>query len=159
MDVSVSVTRRDFFQAKSWIRRLLDLIDCKTNAQGTPFANKELAEYRVNCAKSTIVRGSPAYSKQSARHVEGASRLAAGLLRTCKLKLGRKIGRELRPSDPIVPFLVNSVGWMITRFQPRSHGGSSYRLIFGRECSGEIAEMGEQLWYRLAARVPAGRGK
>ena len=48
---------------------------------------------------------------------------------------------------------------MITRFQPRSHGGSSYRLIFGREYSGEIAEMGEQLWYRLAARVSAGRGK
>ena len=75
------------------------------------------------------------------------------------MKLERKIGRELRPSDPIVPFLVKSVGWMITRFQPRSHGGSSYRLIFGREYSGEIAEMGEQLWYRLAARVSAGRGK
>ena len=110
-------------------------------------------------AKSTTVRGSPAYSKQSAGHVEGANRLAAGLLRTYKLKLGRKIERELRPSDPIVPFLLNSVGWMITRFQPRSHGGSSYKLIFGREYSGEIAEMREQLWYRLAARVTAGRGK
>ena len=110
-------------------------------------------------AKSTTVRGSPAYSKQSAGHVEGANRLAAGLLRTYKLKLERKIGRELRPSDPIVPFLVNSVGWMITRFQPRSHGGSSYRLICGREYSGEIAEMGEQLWYRISAPVSAGRGK
>ena len=58
-----------------------------------------------------------------------------------------------------MPFLVNSVGWMITRFQPRSHGGSSYRLIFGREYSGEIAEMGEQLRHRLAARVSACRGK
>ena len=172
---------------------VLDLIDCKTNAQGTLFANKELDEYKVNYivamldhwghttvilqtdqepatmsiahavrdrrAKSTIVRGSPTYSKQSAGHVEGANRLAAGLLRTYKLKLERKIGRELRSNDPIVPFLVNSVGWMITRFQPRFHGGSSYRLIFGREYSGEIAEMGEQLWYRLAARVTAGRGK
>ena len=166
---------------------VLDLIDCKTNAQGTLFANKELDEYKVNYivamldhwghttvilqkdqeratmsianavrdrrAKSTIVRGSPAYPKQSAGHVEGSNRLAAGLLRTYKLKLERKIGRRLRPSDPIVPFLVNSVGWMITRSQPRSHGGSSYRLIYGREYSGEIAEMGEQLWYRLAARV------
>ena len=172
---------------------VLTLIDCKTNAQGTLFANKELDEYKVNYivamldhwgnttvilqtdqepatmsiahavrdrrAKSTIVRSSPAYSKQSAGHVEGANRLAASLLRTYKLKLERKIGRELRPSDPIVPFLVNSVGWMIKRFQPRSHGGSSYRLIFGRECSGEIAVMGEQLWYGLAARVSAGRGK
>ena len=39
---------------------VLDLINCKTNAQGTPFANKKLDEYKVNCAKSTIVRGSPA---------------------------------------------------------------------------------------------------
>ena len=49
MDVSVSVTRRD-----CWIRRLqfwialLDLIDCKTNAEDTLFANKELDEYKVN---------------------------------------------------------------------------------------------------------------
>ena len=147
---------------------VLNLVDCKTNAQGTLLANKELDEYKVNYivamldywghttailqtdqepttmsiasavrdrrAKSTIVRGSPAYSKQSAGHVEGANRLAAGLLRTYKLKLERKIGHELRPKDPIVPFLVNPVGW-------------------------EIAEMGEQLWYRLAARVLAGRGK
>ena len=77
---------------------VLDLIDCKTNAQGTLFANKELDEYKVNYivamldhwghttvilqteqepatmsiahavrdrrAKSTIVRGSPAYSRK-----------------------------------------------------------------------------------------------
>ena len=168
---------------------VLNLIDCETNAQGPLFTNKELDDYivamldhwdhttvilqtdeepatlsianagRDRRAKSTIVGGSPAYSKQSAGHVEGANRLAAGLLRTYKLKLERKIGRELRPSDPIVPFLVKSVGWMITRFQPRSHGGPSYRLTFGREYSGEIAEMGEQLWYRISARVSAGRGK
>ena len=50
MDVSVSVTRRGFFQAKRWIRRfaVLNLVDCKTNAQGTLFANKELDEYKVN---------------------------------------------------------------------------------------------------------------
>ena len=93
---------------------VLNLIDYKTNAQGTLFANKELDEYKVNDiaamldngshttvilqtdqdpatmsiahavrdrrAKSTIVKGSPAYSKQSAGHVEGANRLAAGLL-------------------------------------------------------------------------------
>ena len=93
---------------------VLNLIDCKTDAQGTRFANKELDEYKVNYivtmldkwrhttvilqtdqepatmsiahavrdrrAKSTIVGGSPAYSKQSAGHVEGANRLAACLL-------------------------------------------------------------------------------
>ena len=50
MDVSVSVTRRDFFQAKELDQTIavLDLIDCKTNAQGTLFANKELDGCKVN---------------------------------------------------------------------------------------------------------------
>ena len=107
---------------------VLNLIDCKTNAQGTLFANKELDEYKVNYmvamldnwghttvilqtdqepatmsiahavrdrrAKSTIVRGSPAYSKQNAGHVEGANRLAAGLPGTYKLKLERRVATE-----------------------------------------------------------------
>ena len=106
-------------------------------------------------AKSTIVRASPAKSKQGSGHAEGANRLAAGSLRTYKLKLERKIGRELHPTDPIVPFLVNAVGWMITRLQPRSHSGSSYKLIFGREYNGDIADMGEQLWYPISAQVSA----
>ena len=108
---------------------------------------------------STLVRGSPPFSKQSAGYAEGANKLAAGLLRTYKLKLEHKLGREIKMTDPIVPWLVNSVGWMITRFQPRSHGGSSHKMLYGKEYSGEIAEMGEQVWYRISARVAAGRGK
>ena len=194
MDVSVSVTRRDFFKSRVGSDNCGSQLDSSQNnhTRHTLYKQK-LDDYKVNYivamldkwgrttvilqtdqepatmsiahavrdrrSKSTIARGSPAYSMQSAGHVEGANRFAAGLLRTYKLKLDRKIERELRPSDPIVPILVNSVGWMITRFQPRSHGGSSYKLIFGREYSGEIAEMGEQSWYRLAARVTAGRGK
>ncbi|CAK0811173.1 unnamed protein product [Prorocentrum cordatum] len=108
---------------------------------------------------STLVRGSPPFSKQSAGYAEGANKLAAGLLRAYKLKLEHKLGCEIKMTDPIVPWLVNSVGWMITRFQPRSHGGSSYKMLYGKEYNGEIAEMGEQVWYRISARVAAGRGK
>ena len=57
-------------------------------------------------------------------------------------------------------FLVNSVGWMITRFQPRSHWGSRPTgSSSAASTTGDIAEMGEQLWYRISARVFAGRGK
>eukprot|EP00959_Pyramimonas_sp_CCMP1952_P415404 8704212-Pyramimonas_sp.AAC.1 len=62
-------------------------------------------------------------------------------------------------TDPIAPCLVNSVGWMIARFQPRGHGGSSHKMLCGKGYSGEIAEMGEQVCYRILARVAAGRGK
>ena len=32
-------------------------------------------------------------------------------------------------------------------------------MLYGKEYSGEIAEMGEQVWYRISARVQQGRGK
>ena len=122
MDVSVSVTREASFKPRggsdccsSELDRLQNRCTRHTlREQGLDTMSIANA-VRDRRAKSTIVRGSPAYSKQSAGHVEGANRLAAGLLRTYKLKFERKIGRELRPIDPIVPFLVNSVGWMITR--------------------------------------------
>ena len=47
----------------------------------------------------------------------------------------------------------------MTRFQPREHGGSSFKFLYGHEYIGEIAEFGESLWYRIAARVSSGRGK
>eukprot|EP00959_Pyramimonas_sp_CCMP1952_P286975 6001432-Pyramimonas_sp.AAC.1 len=62
-------------------------------------------------------------------------------------------------ADPIAPWLVNSVGWMVNRLQPRSHGGSSHEVLHGKGHSGEIAEMDEQVWCRISARVAAGRGK
>jgi len=59
----------------------------------------------------------------------------------------------------LVPFLVNNIGWTLTWFQPREHGGSSYKFLRGVEYQGEIANLGEQVWYRLASRVASGRGK
>ena len=60
---------------------------------------------------STITRGSPKYSHQSAGLVEGANGLAAGLLRTYRISLEGKLQVTLEPKHPIMPFLVNSVGW------------------------------------------------
>lgn len=105
----------------------------------------EALAYGVESARShgTMVRFSPAYSKQSVGHIEGANGLASGLLRPYKLKLERRLGEEIRPDRHMVPFLVNAVGWNITRFQPRAHGGSLYKFLTGREYAGEVAEMGE----------------
>ena len=101
----------------------------------------------------------PKYSHQSMGLVERTNGLAAGLLRTFRLALERRLNTEISPDHPIVPFLVNCIGWYITRFQPRDHGGSSFKFLYGHEYKGEIADFGELVWYRIAARVSAGRGK
>ncbi|CAK0810872.1 unnamed protein product [Prorocentrum cordatum] len=108
---------------------------------------------------STIARQGPAYSSKSTGHIEASNGAAAGLLRALRFSLETKLGCKLELSDSVLAFLANTVGWYTARFQPRSHGGSSCRYLFGRECAGEVAEVGEQVWHRIAARVAAGWGK
>ncbi|CAK0845688.1 unnamed protein product, partial [Prorocentrum cordatum] len=108
---------------------------------------------------STIVRQGPAYSSKSMGRIKASNIAAAGLLRTLRFSLETELGCKFELSDSILAFLANAVGWCIARFQPRSHGGSSYKCLFGREYAGEVAEVGEQVWCRIAVRVAAGQGK
>ncbi|CAK0804855.1 unnamed protein product, partial [Prorocentrum cordatum] len=107
---------------------------------------------------STIARQGPEYSSKTMGHIEASNGAAAGLLRTLRFSLEAKLGCKLELSDPIPAFFANTVGWYIARFQPRSRGGWSYKYLFGHECAGEVAEVGEQVRRRIAARVAVGQG-
>lgn len=61
------------------------------------------------------------------------------------MALENKLTTTIYAKHPIMPFLVNAVGWNITRYQPREHGGSSFKFLFGQEYKGEVAEIGEQV--------------
>eukprot|EP00959_Pyramimonas_sp_CCMP1952_P003981 83831-Pyramimonas_sp.AAC.1 len=61
---------------------------------------------------STLVRGSPPFSKQSAGYAAGANELAVGLLWAYKLKLDHNLGREIKMTDAIAPWLAKPAGWM-----------------------------------------------
>ncbi|CAK0861483.1 unnamed protein product, partial [Prorocentrum cordatum] len=108
---------------------------------------------------STIARQGPAYSSKSTGRVGASNGAAAGLLRTLRFSLETKLGCKLELSEPNLAFLANAVGWCTARFQPRSRGGSSYKFLFSREHEGEVAEIGEQVWHRISARVAAGQSK
>jgi len=90
---------------------------------------------------ATILRGTPEYSHASAGLVEGANGLAAGLLRAYRFALEAKLGVKVTSKHPLVPFIVMAIGWFITRFQPRDHGRSSSKALYGKEYAGEIAEL------------------
>eukprot|EP00959_Pyramimonas_sp_CCMP1952_P110351 2308560-Pyramimonas_sp.AAC.1 len=91
--------------------------------------------------------------------MEASNGAAAGLLRTLRFSLETKLGCKLELADSALAFLANAVGRYIARFQPRGRGGSSYKYLFGRKYIGEVAEVGEQVWHRIAPRVAAGQGK
>ena len=62
-------------------------------------------------------------------------------------------------ADPTAPWLGNAVVWMVAKFQQTNHGLSFRKMLMAKGYQGEIAEFGGQVWYRVAARVAAGRGK
>ncbi|CAK0831915.1 unnamed protein product [Prorocentrum cordatum] len=118
------VTKADLEQAIS----VLNAIACEILAQG-PAAMALANAVRDRRSRSTLVRVSPPLSLQSAGCAEGANELAAGLPRTSyKLKLKRKLGRDIEMTDPIAPWLVMP------------------------EYTWEISEMGEQVG--AARRMP-----
>ncbi|CAK0909889.1 unnamed protein product [Prorocentrum cordatum] len=145
-------TKADLEQAMA----VLSAIDCKTLAPATLRANKGLDDYKVSFLITVLeVWGRTTAALQTDQ--EPAAIALANAVRD------RRLGREIKMTDPIAPGLVNSVGWMIARFQPRSHGSSSHQMLHGKEYSGEIAEMGEQVWHMsqpellLDAARPIGR--
>eukprot|EP00959_Pyramimonas_sp_CCMP1952_P028064 589095-Pyramimonas_sp.AAC.1 len=116
-------------------------------------------QFKIAGRTPTLARGCPPFSMQNAGYAGGANKLAAGLLRVYKLKPEHKLGRDIKMTDPVAPWLVNTAGWMIAGFQPRSRGGSSHKMLRGKEYIGEIAEVGEQVWHEISALVATGHGK
>ena len=83
------------------------------------------------------------------------------LLRTWNFKLGRRIDREVRANAFVVPFQVNAVGRMITRFRSGEHGSSSCKLLFVRGCKEILQSLvnssGIGLWPLLLLDVESSR--
>jgi hypothetical protein len=114
--------------------------------------------------KGTIIRGSKLYSHQSNALAENTVGIIGGIFRSLRLATEKKLNTtttsyKIDAKHPLVPWLGRHAGWILTRFQNRSWGGSSFKQLFGVEYKGEVTEFAEVLWYRLAARVSSGRGK
>ncbi|CAK0862523.1 unnamed protein product, partial [Prorocentrum cordatum] len=113
---------------------VLNIVDGRSNAMGTLMTNKTVGQYKTLYVAKLIDS-------------------------TFRFALEKRLEVAIDADHPILPFVTNAIGWYITRFQPREHGGSSYKFLFGKEYDGEVAEIGEQVRYRIAGRVASGQGK
>jgi hypothetical protein len=80
--------------------------------------------------------------------VEGAIKILKGLLRVHLAALERRIGARFPSNHPVLTWLVEHVGDLITKYMVGVDGKTAYERLFGRPVREEALEFGETLHWR-----------
>ena len=85
--------------------------------------------------------------------IEGAVKIFKGLLRVHLAALERKIGAKFPSDHPVLTWLVEHVGDVVSKYMVGVDGKTAYERLFGRPVREEGLEFGESLhWRHRAAR-------
>jgi hypothetical protein len=103
----------------------------------------------------TLVELSPKYSHQSNGVIESAHYHLEAQIRTLKSDFEQKTGVLITAKSMMTPWLVRHAAWLITRFSIGADGVTAYRRLRGKDYRSEIAEIGENVSYRIANRTQA----
>ena len=79
--------------------------------------------------------------------VERAIQELAGVTRTLQSAFEEGLGCEIGIRHPITPWLVRHAGQLITRYQVRDSGRTSYRMAKGRDAIQPVCEFGEMVMF------------
>ena len=80
--------------------------------------------------------------------VEGGVRIFKGLLRVHLAALERRIGAKFPSNHPVLTWLVEHVGDVISKYMVGVDGKTGYERLFGRPVREEALEFGETLHWR-----------
>ena len=89
---------------------------------------------------------------------ESGVRTTEAQVRAVKLALGDRYKNVLDHTHPIVTWIVEYSGWLITRFGLGRHGKTPYRMLRGSDALSPLCEFGECVLYKPAGATRA-RGK
>ena len=79
--------------------------------------------------------------------MEGGVRIFKGLLRVHLLALEKRIGARFPSTHPVLTWLVEYVGDVITKYMVGMDGKTGYERLYGRPVREEALEFGETLHY------------
>ena len=96
----------------------------------------------------TLMEVTPRGDPKANGEAESAVREVKGVARTIKVGLEQRIGRKLPADAPILPWIVEHAGVCITAFRKGPDGKTPYRRIKGKEFSGRMMEIGENIMYK-----------
>ena len=104
---------------------------------------------------NTVLEHPERGESQSNAGVESAVGTIEGMVRTIKDGLERRIGRSLRPTEAVIPWLVEHASHLYSRYKVGADGRTPLERIRGRSVKRPICELGEQILYMP---LKAGRG-
>ncbi len=109
-------------------------------------------------SEETIPENSPTYSHQSNGVIERGVQSVEGFTRSLRSALEERIDDKLEIGDAIWPWLVEWVGWMMSRAEVGKDGKTGYERSKGRKARLPGMEFGEGvLWKRRREGGPLGK--
>jgi hypothetical protein len=113
----------------------------------------ELKEKGIEC----IPENSPVSESQSNGVIERGIQDIEGQVRVLKDMLDQKYNRKIESTHPILPWLVNHAGVLITRFQVGVDGRTAYERLKGKPFRKALVPIGESVHYQPLGRAKANR--
>ena len=98
----------------------------------------------------TIPQNSPVGESQSNGLVERAVRSVKDQVRTLRLALQKRVGCRIPVDHPIMTWMVKHAGELISKYQLNRDGQTAYFKVYGKPCKDVIAEIGEEVYYRVS---------
>ena len=102
---------------------------------------------RRAASTETVPENSPKGESQSNGSIESAIRELAGMTRTLKDAIESKIGEPLGQDHPMLPWIVEHSGTVITRYRIGKDGRTAYQRIKGKNPSNRVVPLEEKVLY------------
>ena len=90
----------------------------------------------------------PRYSTSSLCAVDRSNRSVEGQIRCMRISLEKSADKSFGVEDNILVWLCQHAGWLITRFHAQTDGLTPYQRLEGKPYSGELAELGGQVYVK-----------
>ena len=113
-------------------------------------ALNDLCKEAAKSSKCDVLQQSPPVGESQANgRIEVAVKLSKNQVRAIKFGLERRLRCKIPQDHPIMGFLVEHAGMLLTKFQMgRDDGKTAYRRLLGKDCREEAIEFGESVLYR-----------
>ena len=85
----------------------------------------------------TLLETVPEGDEQSNCHGEGAVNILKGLIRTLKSSTEDRLGEEIDPEHPIMPWLIDHAAELRNHFQVQDNGKTPVEALMGEECGSD----------------------
>ena len=116
--------------------------------------NEALRRLRIEGIAQASREAPPAYDSSSNGAVEAAVKAVQGLLRTVKLGFERKANCVVPEEHPLLAWMVEHVGWILTTRARRTDGRTGFHHVRGRPFHKRQVEIFEQCLHKLPTKGP-----